>query len=63
MGKDVGKEPMAPAQEHDFLIDGNKLKRETSSEWDRHMHTQTSWKSKHFTTCKYLLLYWCQYYF
>lgn len=28
MAKDVGKEPMAHAQEDDFLIDGDKLKRE-----------------------------------
>lgn len=28
MAKDVGKEPMACAQEGDFLRDGDKLKRE-----------------------------------
>lgn len=28
MAKDVGKEPMAHAQEDNFLIDGDKLKRE-----------------------------------
>lgn len=28
MAKDVGREPMAHAQEDDFLIDGDKLKRD-----------------------------------